>query len=285
MTRPRFAWRAMVSVLVACSFIMLLFSGIILFASPPGRVANWTNWTLVGLRKTEWTALHIWFSAMFLAVSVFHVFYNWRPLVSYFKDRLTRRMGFRWEWAVALGICAGVYAGVRSNVPPFSSLLAFNEELKMSWDKPAERAPIPHAELLALNELVQKAGLEMAVVAPKLEAKGIKGYSGETIVQEIADRNNLSAKELYDIILSAAPAAAGKGGHGKGQGGGGGPGWKTLEQFCQEEGIALADAVARLKAKGFQVDPKLTLRELAVNNGFERPYELLEAIRGSASAQ
>lgn len=68
------------------------------------------------MRKNEWAALHIWFSVLFLLVTVFHLVFNWRPLVSYFKDRLTRRVGFRWEWAVALALCTAVFAGTQARV-------------------------------------------------------------------------------------------------------------------------------------------------------------------------
>ncbi len=43
-----------------------------LFVSPPGRVANWTNWSLVGLTKHQWGGLHIWFSTVFLFVAIVH---------------------------------------------------------------------------------------------------------------------------------------------------------------------------------------------------------------------
>lgn len=38
--------------------------------------------------------------------------------------------------------------------------------------------------------------------------------------------------------------------------------------------------MARLTVKGFKVEPNLTLREIAVNNGLSKPYELLEIMRG-----
>ena len=59
-------------------------------------------------------------------------------MASYFKGRLPRRVGFRWEWAVALVFCGAVYAGIRAGVPPFSSLLAFNERMKESLAQPYE---------------------------------------------------------------------------------------------------------------------------------------------------
>ena len=59
-------WRAMTSILIAASFLLLLISGAVLFVSPPGRVANWGNWRMIGLTKHEWTGVHTWFAAVFV---------------------------------------------------------------------------------------------------------------------------------------------------------------------------------------------------------------------------
>ncbi|MBI5768420.1 MAG: DUF4405 domain-containing protein [Verrucomicrobia bacterium] len=273
---PRFQWRALVTSLVAFSFVLLLVSGVILFLAPPGRVANWTNWTIIGLRKGDWSGLHIWFSAVFLVVVGFHLFFNWRPLMSYLKDRLTRRVGFRPEWLAATALVAVVMIGTLKHVAPFEALLEWNESLKESWDRPAERAPIPHAELLTLSALAEKGGIDLATATTRLTAKGITGFTGDTVVQAIADAAKRSARELYDIIVTGPKGSAG---HAEGKAGGG-LGWKTLAQFCADEGIELAVAISRLKAGGVKADEKVTLRELATASG-RKPYELPELIRGT----
>jgi hypothetical protein len=274
----RFQWRALTTSLVALSFVMLLTSGVILFLAPPGRVANWTNWAILGLRKSDWSGLHIWFSTLFLVVVGFHLFFNWRPLVSYFKDRLTRRVGFRPEWLAGVAVTAVVAVGTLKHVGPFETLLAWNENLKESWDRPAERAPIPHAELLTLAALAEKGGVDLAAATARLNARGISGFTGETIVQKIADAAGRPAREIFTIITTAAAAA---GEHATGGRAGGGLGWKTLAQFCADEGIDVATAVTRLKAGGVAADEKLTLRELATASG-RKPYELPELIRGTS---
>ena len=38
-----FRWRALVSLLVASGFLVMAVTGIMLYVSPPGRVANWTD--------------------------------------------------------------------------------------------------------------------------------------------------------------------------------------------------------------------------------------------------
>jgi len=258
-------------------FMLLALSGTMLFLSPPGRVANWTNWTLLGLRKSEWGALHIWFGCLFLGMTALHVFFNWRPLFSYLKGRATRSVGFRAEWVVAVGVFAVIFGGTRAGVPPFSSLLAWNESFKESWDRPAGRAPIPHAELLTLAALAEKGGVDLASASARLTAKGVSGFTGASVVQQIADGAKLSAQQIYDIILTA-PKPAG-GGHAEGKAGGG-LGWKTLAQFCADEGLEVAVAIARLKAGGIAAEEKQTLRELATASG-RKPYELPELIRGT----
>lgn len=275
----------MTSVLIAASFIILLVTGIVMFASPPGRVANWTNWSVLGLRKHDWTGLHIWFSALFLVVTIFHLIFNWRPMISYFKDRLTRRVGIRWEWVVALAIVGGVFAGTRVGVPPFSSLLAWNEDLKQSWDTPADRAPIPHAELLTLRELAEKGGVSVEVAVARLEARGVQGLAPDTVVQKIADEARLSAQQVYDIILASGERSGGQGqgrggsGGGGSGGAGGGPGRKTLAQFCADEGLTVSEAIARLAAKGIKASADQTMREIAMDAGYAKPYEVLDMIR------
>lgn len=274
-TAPRFQWRALTSVLMTLGFLLLALSGLVLFLAPPGRVANWTNWTMLGLRKSDWGGLHIWFGALFLGMTVAHLCFNWRPFVGYLKNRVTRSLGFRMEWAVAAGLVVIVYSGTRAGVPPFSSLLAWNESLKESWDRPAERAPIPHAELLTLSALAEKGGVELTAAQARLSARGIGGFTPETVVQKIADDAKLSARQVYDIILTAPKPAAG--GHTEGKAGGG-PGWKTLAQFCADEGIVLEGARARLAAKGFKADAGQPLREIASSSG-QKPYELVELLR------
>jgi hypothetical protein len=49
-----FYWRAFVTFYVILSFVVIAASGLVLFISPPGRVANWSQWTFGGLQKANW---------------------------------------------------------------------------------------------------------------------------------------------------------------------------------------------------------------------------------------
>jgi len=261
---------------------------------------------MLGLTKHDWTGLHVWFSAVFLITAGVHITFNFRPLANYFKDRFTRRIGFRREWIVAFGLCAGVFVGVRAGVPPFSSFLDFNERIKQSWEDPRGAAPIPHAELLSLQELAGKAEVTLDTALQRLAEKGVQGATAEIAVAELASKNDLSARRVYEIIQGVQPQSRPGSGRGLGSGsaekaatvksgesshragagsggwgGGGGPGRMTLTEFCESRGIDVKKAQARLEANGIKLTPGRTLRDLAVENGYERPYEIMDIIEGN----
>jgi uncharacterized membrane protein YgcG len=301
-------WRAMTSVFIACSFLSLLISGSVLFVSPPGRVANWSNWRMIGLTKHEWSGVHTWFAVVFVLVAVFHLIFNLRPLMNYFRDRFTRRLGWRWEWVVALALCIGVFAGAQTRIPPFSSLLNWGEKIKMGWEDTRTAAPLPHAELLSLKDLSTQAKVPYETAVERLEARGFKGIRPEAIAQEIAETNQVSAQRLFEIVQGQRGEGRGAGGHGFGKagesgtqaekggshgqgagragfGGGGGPGGgagrQTLAQYCASKGILLTNATARLQAKGIKFSADRTLRDIAVDNGYDRPYGIIDIVGGA----
>jgi uncharacterized membrane protein YgcG len=294
---PSLRLRAFTSVLIATAFLLLACSGAILFLSPPGRVANWTDWRMLGLTKRDWTGLHVWFSAVFVVATIVHTVLNFRPLVNYFKDRFTRRVGFRPEWVVALVVCGVVFAGTRAGLPPFSTFLDFNERVKRSWEEPRGAAPIPHAELLTLQELAAKAEVPLEVALQRLAQHGLKDASPEIIVANLASRNGLPAQRVYEILQGTRARGGGagrgaggggesgyrgEGGGGRGAGGGGGPGRMTLTEFCESRSVDVTQAQARLQTKGIQFAPGRTLREIALDNGYDRPYEIVDIIEGKA---
>jgi hypothetical protein len=61
-TEKKFKWRGMMTLLLVLAVLLDIISGVILYITPPGRFANWTDWTLWGLNKHEWGAIHTIFS-------------------------------------------------------------------------------------------------------------------------------------------------------------------------------------------------------------------------------
>ena len=128
--RPRFGARRFASLLAAFSFLVLLASGIALFVKPPGWFAHDTGWTLWGFTKARWEALHIVFAACFILASVIHLWVNWRPLMSYFRNR---ERGPGREFVLALLVCGGLAWATLGELKPVTALLDWQAEIKHGW--------------------------------------------------------------------------------------------------------------------------------------------------------
>lgn len=269
----RFSWRAFISVTTALSFVAMSITGVVLFITPPGRIAHWTGWRIWALTKDQWAGLHIWFSLVFMIAAILHLYLNWQCFLSYFRTRLHRAFALRMEWALALLLCGVVGWATLAEVKPFSSLLTWNEAIKHGWDTPAAQAPIPHAELLTLGELAQKTeGLDVDVMIKNLLAAGIEVESADVVLGDLASRAGMTPRQLYAIATgqSIAPGA-GRGGRGVGrqgqQQGGYGMGRLTLRQYCEQQNLDLAKTLQELREKGFRAETDMTIREIAATGG------------------
>lgn len=312
-SRRKLWFRAFTSVLLTAAFGVLAFSGAVLFVAPPGRIANWTGWRLVGLSKQEWIDIHLCFAGLFVAAVGLHLVSNYRPLLGYFKSQAAHRPRLRWSWLLALGLCVGAWACTRREVPPASWVLTLNMRLRRLWDAPRAAAPIPHAEELTLNELARQAGVPLDAALERLAQQGLRGATPDTIVAELAKQNRLTAHRVYEIIRGQVGRGRGGSGRGRmiqaarthtvtprdqgstgqrstgadrgvGRQGGGGPGAgfgrMTLAEFCQTRNLDLKPVQARLENRGIKARASQTLRQIADANGYDHPRQLVELIEG-----
>jgi hypothetical protein len=267
----RFNWRAFVSVTTALSFVAMSITGVVLFVTPPGRVAHWTGWRMWALTKEQWGGLHIWFSLIFMIAAVLHLCLNWRLFLSYFRSRVRKAFALRTEWVIAMLLCGIVGWATLANVKPFSSLLNWNEAIKRSWETPTGQAPIPHAELLTLRELAQKTeGIEFESMVKNLLAAGIEVQSPEVVLGDLAKQAGMTPMQLYAVATGqhiAPRAGVGRGANRESQQGGYGIGRLTLRQYCEQQSLDLEKIAQKLREKGFKAEPDMTVREIAATGG------------------
>jgi len=128
--KKRFNFRSFTALVIFWSFIMETISGVVLYIVPPGRVANWTNWKLLGLTKDAWGAVHTIFGLVFLIFALIHIYKNWKPLLNYMKTKIKAGLKARQELAVSLLLTLVVGVATVAGVPPFSSIMDWGEKIK-----------------------------------------------------------------------------------------------------------------------------------------------------------
>ena len=194
------SFRRFTSLTITLSFLIMSYTGIILFLAPKGRVGNWTNWQLLGLEKTQYTNLHVTFMVLFLVGIIFHIYLNWSSLLNYLKNRTRTFSLLTKEFLLAFGINLLFVVGTLYYWTPFDQFLDFQDDLKAMWEKKVDKAPYNHAELSTLEEFAQKMGRDVSVMIAKLNAKKLRGIESTKTIHQIAKENGKSPAQIFDII-------------------------------------------------------------------------------------
>lgn len=192
--------RGLTSLLLSLSFLVLIISGIVLFLSPKGRVAFWTNWTLLGLSKEDWEAIHINISVLVLAVSGFHLYFNWTLFVKYIKVRTKWAFNMKKEMLASTLIVTLIVVGSLFGLPPFSTVMNLHDKSQAFWEERAPRAPAPHAEEFSLGHLAKTIGLSIEEVTTALEKEGFTPESRFISVRELGEKHGVAPSEVYAAI-------------------------------------------------------------------------------------
>lgn len=192
--------RRFTSLSITLSFIIMSYTGIILFIAPKGRVANWTNWKLLGLDKTEYTNLHVTFMVLFCVGVLLHIFFNWKALVGYLKNQSNVLFILTKELVMATALTLFFMLGTLYYWTPFEQFLDFQDSFKASWGKKVNKAPYGHAELSTIEEFAQKTGKDPARIIKQLEAKNIKGVALDKTIEKIAKENGKSPSQLFELL-------------------------------------------------------------------------------------
>ncbi len=193
--------RALISLVTALSFVAMSLSGIAAFMVPQGKVAYWTNWTFLGLSKTQWGNIHITTSVLFLIAGIWHTWYNWTPLMQYLRG-IPGRVTASWrDLAFAILISAFFTIGAVTKIPPLNYILTFNAWLKESWIKtPADDPPFGHAELLSLKGFCKKMYIDSGEALKELRQAGLSVTDQNMTIEQIARINRLTPANVYQLI-------------------------------------------------------------------------------------
>jgi len=199
--RERLNYRSFVSLLTTFSFVTAAVSGLVLYVSPQGRVAYWQGWTMLGLGKGEWNSLHTLGSFLFAATSLFHLWFNWKTFVGYLRNRIGTTLGHRRELAAATLVALIVMASAIYGLPPLNAVVSFGDRVKGSWAKGGgNEPPFPHAELLTLEGLTMRLGLDTGAALSTLEQHHITVKSPEETLISIAHNNRVAPSDLFAQI-------------------------------------------------------------------------------------
>jgi hypothetical protein len=276
--------RGLTSFFTLFGFIIMSITGLALYVVPQGRVAYWVNWEMLGMTRTQWSNIHILSSILFIAAGAFHIYFNWKPLMHYFKNRITSTIRLRRELLIASGVSAAVIVSSLYPIPPLSYLLDLNAFIKDAWVVEEDyEPPFGHAELLSLSVFSKKMDIDLAQAEAELKANGILYSSADETLETIAAQNGISPMNLYLLIKKFEPVVA------PGQAkaytpesvdlefSGTGIGNRTIAGISEKTGVSLEMIEARMVRNGLTFEPDQTLKNIATAKNLN-PLDVLKVI-------
>jgi transcriptional regulator with XRE-family HTH domain len=277
--KPQVNIRKITSLTASLSFLLMLLTSVVLYIVPQGRVAYWADWRLWGLTKTDWGNIHINLGVLFLIALSLHIYYNWKALMSYLKNRARQMRVFTPEFNVALAISAVFIVGTYLLVPPFGWVMTLNDHLKEAGAKKHGEPPYGHAELSSLKNFAKKMNLDLSKSMVLLAEAGYPVEDDGATLQAIARRYRIAPRQVYEVIrASAIDVASTEKLHRLPDSPPPGTGNLTLADFSEQYGADPGRLVQELKKRGIQAGKDSTLKQIASDNGTS-PIDLYETIK------
>jgi hypothetical protein len=269
--------RKVTSLTALLSFLLTVLTSVILYIVPHGRVAYWADWRLWGLTKTQWTDIHVTLGILFVISLFVHIYFNWKPMVSYMKNRAKEFKLFTADFNMALLLIILFTGGTYLHLPPFSLILDFSESIKDAASIRYGEPPWGHAELSTLKTFAKKMGFNLEKSLDRLKDSSIIVESPEQTLKEIAGKNSVSPQRVYLAMKPEKeenPAAIKEMPQTPPPGLGGRP----LADVCSEYGLNLREVIRGLSEKKIEASPEMSIKEMAEKMN-RSPIDIYEIIR------
>ncbi len=203
--KRNFRIRPFISFSILLSFLLLAFSGLMMYLRPEGSIASWTGWNILGIDKKGWEGIHTVFCVLFLVIAAIHLVLNWKPLLHYLSGRIAVKRGFRFEPAAAAALVLLVFIIAVLQLPPASNLMEWRSNIKDGTIVVKVQPPVPDFEKRTLKEISDFLGVSVDYILRILNVKGIKAAASDDSLEKIANQNNLSPQNLFGLILQGIP--------------------------------------------------------------------------------
>jgi hypothetical protein len=254
------------------------YTGIMLFIVPQGKYAYWMHWEFWGLSKTQYGNLHVTFMVLFLTTAIIHIYLNWRPLLTYLKNRKREFSLLSKEFLLAFFLTLFFIFGTLYEISPFKNFLDFEEGIKQSWVQENYEPPYGHAELSSLQSLTKRTFIDLDKAMQILKDKGFQGVEPKIQLEKLALLNNTTPAKIYALInteknelksMDSTKSAKPQMGSGLGQ--------MSIEQAAKKYSFDLQKALRNLEAKGINANKDDKLKTLSQKLGIT-PFDLFDIL-------
>lgn len=262
------------------SFVLCILTSIILYIVPQGRIAYWADWHLWGMTKGQWGDLHINLGFLFLFAGLFHLFYNWKVITAYMKNRTRELKVFTPSFNIALVLCLVIGLGTFFKIPPIYTVISVSESIKDTAAEKYGEPPYGHAELSSLKSFTKKVNINLDEAKELLNKAGVVFTSDQQTMAEIAYENAMTPKAVHEtmkpakvkMVADASFPSEPFPGFGR----------KVLADICNEFALNIPSILNGLAKKNIKAEADQTMKEIAGSADMD-PHAFFEILHRVAT--
>ncbi len=176
------------------------YTGVILYIAPHGRVSKWLDWHLFGLDKTQYQELHTTSMVTFLFFGLLHIYYNWKPIISYMKNSSKKISFTKKEFLIAFILNALFVIGTLTLTQPFKGFLDLGENIKSSWGEKSNKPPPEQLGKKTLQDLSNMGNIDLEKSIKTLQSKGFENVDSDLRIREIANELDMTTTNVYKLL-------------------------------------------------------------------------------------
>jgi NACalpha-BTF3-like transcription factor len=248
----------------------MTYTGIMLFIAPTGRIAHWVEWSMLGMTKEQFGAVHTTFMVLFIIATIMHVYYNFKPMMSYLKNKSKELVLFTKEMVVASLITVLFFVGTIYEIPPFSKFLQMGEKITNNWEKKYGNPPFSHAELVNLKVFAKKLEYNLEDVEKILKDNSIN-YTLSQSLGAIAKTNQIAPSDIYNILKAKLEKDNKKTKKVSGLG------RKDIKTVAESLGMSTENLISKLKELGINANKDDKFKEVTERYG-KSPSDIIKAL-------
>lgn len=197
----KFKFRRFISFTLFFSFFILCFSGFALYIKPEGDIARWIDWTFVGISKSGWEGFHVLFSIFFLIFALVHLFFNWKVLLNYLKDKITRGLTLKKELFSSIIIIILLLICTVMQWQPFWKIAEWRQGFKKNKNLVTVEEPESGFSKKELSYVAEYVNLPVEKVVQKLNKLEIRVNDTNERLIDIAKENKTSPEIIYINVI------------------------------------------------------------------------------------
>ena len=185
------------------SFLVMFFSGVILYIAPEGSISRWMGWDVLGLSKKQWEHQHTIFSYVFTLFAVFHIFLiNWQLMFSYLKAWQLKFIYIR-EFILVILITIVVFCGTLFYTQPFKWVINLGNNTSENIGNKVIRPTVSDPEKLTMDEFARDVlQISYDSLSIILNLEGLNGIEKETTFEVFCNKNRIVPEDLYKRLIA-----------------------------------------------------------------------------------